>query len=340
MDVQGELLTSTVKLFFKRPPEVQKMLGRLLKTLLADGVDTSVRDRALLYFRLLRTSVKDASAVIGGDHAPVAEFHSEQTEDVKAAIWSEFNSLSVTYGKPSVTFISVDHRIIPLDAPTKAGTSTVAGAASDGDTLLSGMDGALPTSAAGISPSHKDMEDDLLGIGSSYSAATPGAGGVATPGGFMPVSVPYAATPSITTGATSDAFGFLGGGSPVPAPAPAPVFAFKAGVALDPASYQSKWTSLPVSQQSVVRASRQVSTTDVDALCRAANVLTIASGDVGTALKFYQFAGDATGAIHLFEVVFDKASSSFQVVLKSEVAATSPAALAAYTAALRPVLAM
>ena len=55
-----------VKLFFKRPPEVQRMLGRLFKACLADGVNAAVHDRALLYFRLLRASVK----VRGGERPP------------------------------------------------------------------------------------------------------------------------------------------------------------------------------------------------------------------------------------------------------------------------------
>ena len=43
------------------------MLGRLFKACLADGVDASVHDRALLYYRLLRANVGEAAAVIAGD---------------------------------------------------------------------------------------------------------------------------------------------------------------------------------------------------------------------------------------------------------------------------------
>ena len=48
--VRLALLSAAPKLFFKRPPECQKVLG----TLLAAGVvdeDQDVHDRALLYYR-------------------------------------------------------------------------------------------------------------------------------------------------------------------------------------------------------------------------------------------------------------------------------------------------
>ena len=40
-----QLLTATTKLFFKRPPEVQKMLGRLLQRCLADGTSVALHDK-------------------------------------------------------------------------------------------------------------------------------------------------------------------------------------------------------------------------------------------------------------------------------------------------------
>jgi hypothetical protein len=38
VSVRSELLTATLKLFFARPPEVRRMMGRLFKSSLADGV--------------------------------------------------------------------------------------------------------------------------------------------------------------------------------------------------------------------------------------------------------------------------------------------------------------
>lgn len=44
------LLTAAAKLFFRRPPEAQRLLGACLAAALGDA-DPDVRDRALLYYR-------------------------------------------------------------------------------------------------------------------------------------------------------------------------------------------------------------------------------------------------------------------------------------------------
>ena len=76
------------------------MLGRLFKACLAEGVTAAVHDRALLYYRLLRTDVKQAAAVIGGEAPPVETFTEDLRTPADEAVWREFNSLSVVYGKP------------------------------------------------------------------------------------------------------------------------------------------------------------------------------------------------------------------------------------------------
>ena len=83
VQVRCELLTATVKLFFKRPPELQAMMGRLFKACLADGVDALLHDRALLYYRLLRANVKEANATIAGVQPPLKEFHEEVSPEVR-----------------------------------------------------------------------------------------------------------------------------------------------------------------------------------------------------------------------------------------------------------------
>ncbi|XP_015777865.1 PREDICTED: beta-adaptin-like protein A [Acropora digitifera] len=58
-DVKLQLLTATVKLFFKKPPECQHMLGRLLKFCVDEEMHMDVHDRALFYYRLLKTGPKE-----------------------------------------------------------------------------------------------------------------------------------------------------------------------------------------------------------------------------------------------------------------------------------------
>ena len=55
-----ELLCAATKLFFKRPAEMQHMLGRLLEAAIADASFTDVHDRAMMYYRMLQSDVNAA----------------------------------------------------------------------------------------------------------------------------------------------------------------------------------------------------------------------------------------------------------------------------------------
>ena len=56
--VRLELLAAATKLFFKRPAELQHMLGRLLEAAIADASFTDVHDRAMMYYRMLQHDVQ------------------------------------------------------------------------------------------------------------------------------------------------------------------------------------------------------------------------------------------------------------------------------------------
>ncbi|KAL4648429.1 AP-4 complex subunit beta-1 [Arapaima gigas] len=64
--VKLELLTATVRLFLSRPAEIQDMLGRLLHYCIEEESDMCVRDRALLYYRLLHCGVDETRRIMGG----------------------------------------------------------------------------------------------------------------------------------------------------------------------------------------------------------------------------------------------------------------------------------
>lgn len=116
-----ELLAATMKLFFKCPPEMQSMLGRLLGSAINESNHQDVRDRALLYYRLLEQQPTDQAAAI------VAQFRGDETvsvfaesveTDLKDKLFQEFNSLAVVYNKPSELFVSSTHlaaAVAPLD---------------------------------------------------------------------------------------------------------------------------------------------------------------------------------------------------------------------------------
>lgn len=323
--VKCELLTATIKLFFKRPPEVQKMMGRLFKECLTEGTNALVHDRALLYFRLLRANVREASSIIGGDRPPVTDFLVEVAPEVREKIWSEFNTLSVVYGKPSEEFISTDHLIaaVPLDADGSHLQKSQIGQGDDDRLLSDDHDDEVSSSNNGggvnsntqqvpvPAPEVDLLGEDLLGLNSSYSS---------------------------TSSNSNTGFGGLFGNS-TPAPSAVVMVTLIPPTApLEPAAFQGKWGMLATSHTGTLRASRVPSTAEVEGLARSGNILPIASGDVTAALKFYLYAQDSNSGYHLFEVVLDKSNGVVTVTIKSDIPGNAVRAFSGLGTALKPVL--
>ncbi|KAF4718514.1 AP-4 complex subunit beta-1 [Perkinsus olseni] len=105
-----ELLTACTKLFFARPPEMQKILGLAFNyAVTSPAASPDVRDRALMYYRLLQRSVQEAhDIVLVGDEATANA--SADTYDVKIddrIFEEEFDTLSVIYRMTSSKFVPV-----------------------------------------------------------------------------------------------------------------------------------------------------------------------------------------------------------------------------------------
>ena len=286
------------------------MMGRLFKACLAEGTSAIVHDRALLYYRLLRTDVKQAAAIIGGEVAPVAAFFEDARTPADEAVWREFNSLSVVYGKPSEMFIQPEWLIKDRSGGAPAAAKPAADASDD--SLLGNADGALPEASP---------------------ASSSGGGGHAT-----------ASAAAAAPAEEEDLLGLSFGAPPAPAPpaaAPPPAPAASVlvpGAVLAPADFQSKWGSLG-GQAFRLQAARVPTTAEVEALARAGHLATVASGDVGTSLKFYFYGRDGGGAFHLLELLLDKSNGVVAVTLKSENPGAAAAVAQAVATALRPVLA-
>eukprot|EP00053_Salpingoeca_punica_P012973 m.116554 g.116554 ORF g.116554 m.116554 type:complete len:782 (+) comp16080_c1_seq1:112-2457(+) len=103
--VRVELLTATMKLFFKRPPECQHMLGRLLNYEINDELHIDVHDRALLYYRVLRANIEEARQLVLSPRPPTSTFFEHQLAN-RDKLFDEYNSLSVVYGQPANSFIA------------------------------------------------------------------------------------------------------------------------------------------------------------------------------------------------------------------------------------------
>jgi hypothetical protein len=104
--VRLELMACTLKMFFRRPPECQKMLGKLLAKATADPSNVDVHDKAMFYYRLLEYDIDEAQRVVVGNKETIETFVEDTETEVKDQIFEEFNSLSVIYQKPAHKFVT------------------------------------------------------------------------------------------------------------------------------------------------------------------------------------------------------------------------------------------
>jgi len=103
--VRLEMLTSAVKLFFSRPPEMQLMLGRLLEKAIQECTHPDMRDRGLMYYRLLEHSPEEARRVICAPKEVVEVFQEEMDADARERLFDEFNTLSTVFRQPASKFV-------------------------------------------------------------------------------------------------------------------------------------------------------------------------------------------------------------------------------------------
>lgn len=163
IDVRLQLLTATAKLFFKRPPEMQKMFGRLLEAALNDAETPLVRDRALLYYRLLMKDVNIANEIINTPEPPVERYFEDAGDELRDILLGEFNTLSVIYSKPAEQFIPESHWFQVTHDMDK--TESQAEAAADMEDDLLGSEAPAPSSSKesqGVSTKGDDLLGDII----------------------------------------------------------------------------------------------------------------------------------------------------------------------------------
>ncbi|KAL4085633.1 hypothetical protein PRIC1_014969 [Phytophthora ramorum] len=273
-----ELLAATMKLFFKRPPEMQSMLGRLLGSAINESNHQDVRDRALLYYRLLEQQPTEQAAAI------VAQFRTEETvgvfaesieTDLKDKLFQEFNSLAVVYNKPSELFVSASHlasKVAPLDDEEEE---------EDEDDDEDNYDNGPPQqqqqqqhTAPPPQPAAPSMDLLDMDFGSAPSGPPPQAAG------------------------------------PVFALAPTPV--------MDAPTFQGQWGSRPVVAEVVVQLPNLPPQSELEQAFASRGIVTMASGDVGTQYKFFFYAQDTQGRYFLSETLVEKANRTLHATIKGE----------------------
>lgn len=294
-NIKTALLAATLNLFFTRPPEVQQMLGRLLKKAAEDVSSQDLHDRALFYYRLLRSSPDPtvAKSVISKSmKMSASQFTEEDNSELRAALMDEFNTLCTVYRCKPENFIDEENIVpfvrLPTDHPLAAASPVVDPGV---NTITDQMNGASINGesggydAAAVAPQHApSVEIDLLG------------------------------------------FGFDDSPSPVPAPSASnslQSLSLKSKLSLSGEDYQNKWGSFPDSEAVVLSglpmSSAPSSTDVVEGTLSAFNVFTMASGELPTEFKFFLYAQEEEcfgGCFFLVQAVALKQPSLLNLTIK------------------------
>jgi len=274
--IKAALLTSTVKLFFVRAPEVQHMLGRLLSKATDDVSQQDLHDRALLYYRLLATNqiqtiknVIQTNPFIGGQ----TNFTEEQDEQLRSELMEEFNSLSTLYGKRSEEFIGTEYQVKYVKMPPEhpLDPNAVAAPPPPQQPVAEPAAAAVPPPAAAATSPPAGVVD-LLGFGDSAPApAAPPA-----PPSFALVPISISGDEYQTTwGAIPDA---------------------QANVVMVPLK------SMPTS------------TGTVETSLAAHNVQTMASGELPQEFKFFLYAKSAGNSLFLVQSNISKTEEPVMIL--------------------------
>ena len=297
--VKTALLAATVKLFFLRPPEVQQMLGRLMKKATEDVSSQDLHDRALFYYRLLRSSPDPAVAksIVTSKSMTMTtdQFAEEDDAELRAALMNEFNTLCTVYRCKAENFID-DENITPfVKMPT---------------------DHPLPRDAAAVPVADPGVNQitDQLGGASVFDnpAATP-----------APVHPP--APPS----GEVDLLGFGDDAPAAPPPSLAPStntlqsLSLKQNASITGEDYQAKWGAVPDAEAVVISAlpmrSGPTSTDAVEGALGTFNIKTMASGELPTEFKFFLYSQEEDaygGGYFLIQAVILKAPAYLTLTIK------------------------
>lgn len=289
VSVKHQLLNATLKLFFVRPPEVQRMLGRLLHKATDDVSSQDLHDRALLYYRLLRSGA-DPSSVISqviqtnhnlGDRV----FTEDDDAALRAGLMEEFNTLATVYGKTSVNFIRPEFQVVYKKMPPEHPLEEIGGVSGGGHVPVAPQE--MPQPAAPTEQAPADI----------FDAAPP---------------------PAADNSMIADLLGFDAPTPAPPAPAPVSTFALVPAVTMSGDEYQTKWGAINDANAVVSTVSLRTipaSTGEIESALSTISIFTMASGELPTELKFFMYAQEAnSGDLFLIQSNVGKTGEPLMIV--------------------------
>ncbi|CAK5060108.1 unnamed protein product [Aphanomyces euteiches] len=274
-----QLLSASLKLFFKRPPEMQSMLGRLLQSAINDTHNQDVRDRALFYYRLLAQDVNAAAQIVRQFQPELVDVFAEMVEtDLQEKLFREFNTLAVVYNKPSETFVAPSHMIARLNLDEHDDEEE--------------------------EEEEEDNDEDDDRRQQQHH------------GGYGAPQVPPQHRPSQQQSQTVDLLGMLDFSSqPVQQPPP---FQLIPNPSMDAGTFQQLWGTLRVVSQIQLKMPAIPAQSDIERAFGGHGILTMAAGDVGPQYKFFFYAQDVQRNYYLAETVVEKAQLVLYATIKGQ----------------------
>jgi len=175
--VQLQLLTSSVKLFLKKPKTAQALVQKALDLATQETDNPDLRDRGYVYWRLLSTDPEAAKAVVLGEKPLISDDTTQLEPTLLDELITNLSTLSSVYHKPPETFIQKPKlRIKQAKKPQAAAPQQQ-------------LVGQFPQMAA-APPQQQQQQQvvDLLGMGSMQMAPPP----------VQPVGMPGMMAPPVT----------------------------------------------------------------------------------------------------------------------------------------------
>merc|ERR1740123_965680 len=110
--VQLQLLTSTVKLFLKKPDQAKALVQKVLNLATESSDNPDLRDRGYVYWRLLSTDPTAARKVVLAERPIISAETFSLPQDYLSQLLENLSSLSSVYHRPPEEFVRGSRKVV------------------------------------------------------------------------------------------------------------------------------------------------------------------------------------------------------------------------------------
>jgi len=124
--VQLQLLTSTVKLFLKKPDKAKALVQKVLNLATESSDNPDLRDRGYVYWRLLSTDPTAARKVVLAERPIISSETFSLPQDYLSQLLENLSSLSSVYHRPPEEFVRGSRKVVfmPCEVESEDGSSS------------------------------------------------------------------------------------------------------------------------------------------------------------------------------------------------------------------------